>query len=149
VGNAYINTNIEIPNVHVFEPMPDYLGDDGRTVNGTYRSTVTAEAKRFWKIQGRLLTSTQRNAIYNYLVSIGFGACSFWLYTFGGAAATDSVTCYVKIESDTVSVDRQFTGASGFENEPHDMTFMIREQEGRIFNDLERRKTGYDRIGCF
>lgn len=128
MGNAYINTIIEIPNVFSIDPTPAYASDEGTTADNSFRNTVIGSAKRAWKVQARLLTSTQYNAIYNYLASISFGACPFWLYIFGGTAAANSINCYIKFESNNISVDRQFNTSGGWEDEPHDISLSIREQ---------------------
>ena len=103
MGMCYINQTIEIPiqgSSRAIGFKPDVTGDLARTAGGTLRYDVSTDAvKRGWDIQAELLTQVQFEAIYNYLKSINFGFTYFWLDSFGGTAALNSITARILIVS--------------------------------------------------
>jgi len=92
---------IEIPRVYVQEISREILGDKARTAGGKLRQDTLAAAsyKRIWKIETRLISKAQADAILSYLEAISFGTVDFWLDEFGDEANT--VSAYVEVDKES------------------------------------------------
>ena len=122
---AYLNNGaVELPNVRAQQISWEVIADEGRTAGGRFRRDIVA-IKRAWRLELSYLTRAQYDAIINYLNSVMFGAITFWLDEFGGAASTDSIDVYVDIESD----ERVQFGSNGtWHSQGHNLTLLVRER---------------------
>ncbi len=94
---AKIDT-IDIPGVYTQRVSREEVADEGRTAGGKLRRDVVVAGKRIWRLETRVITTAQRNALVNHLESIMWGFVDFWLDEFG--AESNTVRAKVEIEED-------------------------------------------------
>jgi hypothetical protein len=113
---------IEIPAVYAVDIGHEVLGDKARTAGGKLRLDFV-RVIHTWKLQTRPITKASRDALINFLDSIAWGACEFWLDEFGDPSNTR--IAYVTVDSDERV---QFWKDGVWQRDGRQMTLTIEEE---------------------